>query len=278
MIQTAVRISSDGSETGALLQTYLQSRGVYNGRGPGMVCYGLSTDRRPALNAACQSDKITRMRRMAAAGVNLVPWAIGLEAERLQLPLYARRSRGMGGKDLQPVFQIEEIPWRIAAGWDWFSSVVPIGRELRVWVWRGEVLDTYEKVMDRPAEYKAMGRNFGQGFEFRPTGNVRAASGEAITAAAALGLDFTAIDLIIGKDGIAYVLECNTCPGVIRSGAQVTLGKLADRIATWCEQDCPSYFADGSGGSSAAHLRFRRLGQLRSVDPLKIAKLLKGKR
>ena len=87
MIQTAVRISSDGSETGALLQQYLQDRGVYNGRGPGMVCYGLSTDRRPALTAACQSDKITRMRQMASAGVNLVPWAIGMEATQLQFPL-----------------------------------------------------------------------------------------------------------------------------------------------------------------------------------------------
>lgn len=243
MISTRVKISNDGAETGALLQQYLQDRGVYNPRGPATVCYGLSTDRTPTINAACRSDKITRMQRMQAAGVNLVPWADNLaDAERLTFPLYARKSRGMGAKDLQPVFQAEELPWRIAAGSTWFSSVVPIARELRVWVWRGEVLDTYEKVMQRPAEYTAMGRNFGQGFEFRHASNPGEASFQALLATNALGLDFAAIDLIDGKDGRAWVLESNTAPGTIRSRTQATLDKLASKIEGWCRADCPEYF------------------------------------
>lgn len=241
MITTNVRISSDGAETGALLSDYLIQRGVFNKKGPAVVCYGLATDKTPALNGACQSDKITRMQRMAAAGVSLVPWADSVaKAARLPFPLYARQTRGMGAKDLMPVFQPEELPWRVAAGWTWFSSIIPIERELRVWVWRDEVLGTYEKVMQRPREYTAMGRNFGQGFEFSAVGPVRDASAEAISAVYALGLDFAAIDLLIGKDGRTYVLEANTAGGVIRSGCQSTLAKLADRIAEWSRADCPA--------------------------------------
>ena len=243
MITTSVKISSDGAETGALLQTYLQERGVFSAKGPATVCYGLSTDRTPALNGQCRSDKITRMRRMQAAGVNLVPWSDNpIVAQQLPFPLFARKTRGMGAQDLMPVFQAEEIPWRIAAGWTWFSSIIPIDRELRVWVWHDEVLDTFEKVMQRPNEYTAMGRNFVQGFEFRKVPIVREASAEAIGAAYSLGLDFAAIDLILGKDGRVYVLEANTAPGVIRSGAQATLAKLADRVDGWCRADCPEYF------------------------------------
>lgn len=242
MIKTAIKISSDGSETGALLQTYLQDRGVYDAKGPAVTCYGLSAPKTYAhtLNGRCQSDKITRMKAMQAAGVQLVPWTNDpAQAARMQFPLFARRMYGMGAKDLMPVFQPEEVPWRVAAGWNWFSSIVPIAQELRAWVWRGEVLQMFNKVMERPQNYTAMGRNFGQGFEFRPTAAFPEPERQAISATAALGLDFAAIDMIEGKDGRVYVLEANTAPGAIRSGAQATLAKLADRIEQWCRADCP---------------------------------------
>ena len=261
MIHTSVNISSDGKETGALLREMLEDRGVYSKNGPAVVCYGLSTEKRPALNARCQSDKISRMKAMQAAGVGLVPWTDSIsEASRMTFPLFGRKSRGMGGKDLVPIFQAEELPWRVAAGWTWFSSVVPIAQELRVWVWHGTILDTYEKVMQRPADYVALGRNFGQGFEFRPMDGVKIASREAIMAADALGLDFTAIDLLIGKDGAAYVLEANTAPGVIRSKAEGTLIKLADKIEEWCLADCPDHI-----GQYASRAEQRRVESLRGT-------------
>lgn len=262
MITTSVNISKDGFETGSLLQEYLQDRGVWRERGPADVGYGLDARRTPAINARCQSDKITRMEAMAAAGVSLVPWTRDIsEAAKFKFPLFARKTYGMGAKDLMPVFQPEELPWRVEAGWTWFSSIIPIERELRVWVWRGEVLDTYEKVMQRPGEYKAMGRNFGQGFEFRVVSDDSAAGLQSINAAAALGLDFCAIDLIEGKDGRIHVLEANTAPGVIRSGAQITLHKLADRIAEWCKADCPDFI--GHAEVSFAEARRRQTLQQR---------------
>lgn len=242
MIKTSIAISSDGKETGTLLREYLQARGVYSDKGPALVCYGTNGMGSPALNASCRSDKIKRMQAMGKAGVRLVPWAIGREAFNLQLPLFARKLYGYGAKDLMPVFQADEIPWRIAAGWEWFSSIVPIHQELRVWVWRDEVLQGFAKRMRRPADYKSMGRNFGQGFEFEPITIL--ASGDigqqAIRATKALHLDFSAIDMIEGEDGHVYTLEANTAPGAIRSGAQDTLAALADRIADWAQNDCPA--------------------------------------
>ena len=265
MITTSTIVSSDGSETGALLIEYLKARGVYAEKGPAVVCYGLSAKRTPALNARCQSDKITRMQAMGRAGVQLVPWTSDIaEAARMAFPQFARRTYGMGAKDLMPVFQAEELPWRQAAGWTWFSSIVPIERELRVWTYRGEVLDTVEKRMDRPDHYRGMGRNFGQGFEFAYVPNDSRASKQAVLATAALGLDFAAIDLIHGKDGLFYVLEANTAPGVLRSGMQATLGKLADRIAEWCRKDCPDWPLQTGVTFDEARVRQETIQHLRS--------------
>jgi len=241
MTPTTIYISSDGRETGTLLQEMLQERGVYSKKGPAAVCYG--TDGHlggPTLNLGCRSNKMVRMETMSRANVSLVPWARGIDAQRLAFPLYARKLFGMGAKDLMPVFQPEEVPCRLSAGWDRFSSSVPIAQEMRAWVWRGEALQLFEKQMQRPKDYVAMGRNFGQGFEFRPIVDHAVANNEAIRATDALHLDFAAIDMILGKDGRVYVLEANTAPGAIRSGAQSTLAKLADRIADWCRADCPA--------------------------------------
>ena len=115
-----------------------------------------------------------------------------------------------------------------------------MGKGWWLWFWRDKVLQAFEKVMSRPTDYKSMGRNFGQGFEFAPVATNSRLALQAITATRALKLDFSAIDMIRGQDGHIYTLEANTAPGAIRSGAQGTLAKLADRIADWARNDCPT--------------------------------------
>lgn len=246
--KTSLAIANAASETGPLLQEYLENRGVFDRHSEATVCYGQPATRPgPTLNAACHLSKMARIAIMHEAGVNLVPFGFaddGAEflASQLQFPLFARKAHGMGGKDLMPVFQPEEIEWRIAAGWDWFSSYVPVARELRVWIFRDAILDVYEKVMERPEEYLKMGRNFGQGFEFKRLPLLDApfdAVVQAHKAVGALSLDFGAVDLLIGKDGKVYILEVNTAPGVIRSGAQATLRALADHITDWVNSGYP---------------------------------------
>jgi glutathione synthase/RimK-type ligase-like ATP-grasp enzyme len=185
------------------------------------------------------------MLAMDAAGVLTVPWFQVSDIPRgfefaqkqrimdMRFPLLARKITGQGGTDIVPVFEAKEIPWRIAAGWDWFSSYIPMITEHRVWVFRGRALGTYEKQMRRPKDYKYIGRNFRNGFDFVKSDFVRDASEQAVKAVKALRLDFGAVDMLRGMDGRVYVLEVNTAPGCIKSGAQATLGKLADCIVDW---------------------------------------------
>jgi len=188
------------------------------------------------------SNKVKRMVAMEKAGCNLVPWFRGKDIpEGFRFPCLARRMTGHGGTDIVPVFEPKEVQWRLAAGWDWFSSYVPTATEYRVWAYRGDCLDTYEKVMKRPHDYKFVcGRNYRQGFDFVKSKNYTDASEQAILAVKALRLDFAAIDILRGEDGQIYILEANTAPGVILSGAQSTLGKLVDRIVTWDADGYPS--------------------------------------
>src|ERR1041385_434691 len=223
-MQTRLRIAREGAETGALLQEDLQERGVYSERGPLTVSYGIHLTDAPdprILNGVCARGKVFNMRAMKEAGVRTVPFFIAGDVTHhadglavpygFKFPAFARKSHGMGGKDLMPVFEPEEVPWRSAAGWDWFSSYVPFTREYRVGVFRNYFLDAYSKVMQRPSEYRQMGRNFGNGFEFQLSSQLvpDTAVAQAIKAVKALDLDFAAVDLLWGRDSKPYILECN---------------------------------------------------------------------
>jgi glutathione synthase/RimK-type ligase-like ATP-grasp enzyme len=88
--------------------------------------------------------------------------------------------------------------------------------------------------MFRPHDFRGVaGRNFANGFDFVHTVEHADATKEAIKALDALQYDFAAIDMLRGEDGKIYILEANSAPGVIKSGAQRTLHKLVDRIEEW---------------------------------------------
>lgn len=240
-----VEISDAASETGALLVDMLKRKGVFDNQSKNVVCYGTSPGRAQmanSLNGSCMSNKIKRMIAMQKAGCSLVPWFRGNEIPSgFKFPCLARRITGHGGTDIVPVFESKEVPWRIAAGWDWFSSYVNTETEYRVWVFRGEHLDTYEKVMKRPDDYKYIGRNFRNGFDFGHTHEHEDATLQAQNAIFALNLDFGAVDMLRGEDGNVYVLEVNTAPGVIKSGAQKTLSKLVECVLDWEDSGYPTW-------------------------------------
>jgi carbamoylphosphate synthase large subunit len=240
-------IAASSKETGALLTQYLTDRGMNLGRSTTHgICYGGSIDHTEhVLNQRCSTDKITRMNAMRAHGVQTVPWfskddTCGINGltiiNRLSYPLLARKSYGFGGTDIVPVFQAEELPWRIAAGWDWFSQYISVRTEYRVWVFQDECIGTYEKVMTRPTDFKYIGRNFRNGFEFRRVGNINSIRYLGAMALRAIGLDFGAVDILVGMDEQEYVLEVNTAPGVLASHAEPTLAVLADRMVAWVWQ------------------------------------------
>ena len=239
-----LKIANVAKETGALLTEYLEDRGLIIDRGaPISISYGVPSSQRRALNDQCGGgDKIRRLKQFENGGVRTIPWFEGVKVPGgFRFPALARRQAGHGGEDIVPVFQAQEVPWRIKAGWDWFSSYVPTITEYRVWIFRDECLDVYEKVMRRPEDYKYVaGRNFRMGFDFeRIPQPSKATIQEAIKTVRAVSFDFGAVDMLLGEDNLFYVLECNTAPGVIKSGAQATLGKLADKMVGWVKEGCP---------------------------------------
>ncbi len=239
-------IASSSKETGALLTEYLNARGlrVVDTRGPRVpvISYGVPRiEATKVLNRLHGNGKVWNMQQMTKGGVRCVPFyaAETLMAMTdsalclLKYPMLARKLHGYGGTDIVPVFEPQEIPWRIAAGWDWFSSYIPVADEFRVWAFRDEVLGTYKKQMNRPEDYKFIGRNFRNGFDFVASADDPEASEAALKVLKALNYDFAAIDMLRGRDGRIHVLETNSAPGAIKSGAQLTLGKLADRMTEW---------------------------------------------
>lgn len=234
----------DPPSTGLLLKGMLKERGLYSKDAEAVVCYGNPVGSRyKAINGIGTGGKMNTMDLFAKAGVRTVPFFRGSDIPRgFKFPALARKNHGYGGKDIVPVFQPQEVPWRVAAGWDWFSTHIPLETEYRAWIFRGECLDTYEKVMRRPEDFKGVaGRNFAMGFDFEHTANRDDVTAEAVKALKAIKYDFGAVDLLRGVDGLVYVLECNSAPGVIRSGAKQTLVKFVDRIEAWDAAGHPSF-------------------------------------
>lgn len=255
-------VASNCQPTGRIIAELLTERGIdlVTGTtgGDAVICYGVRyTGEKPSLNAnAGTRSKLDELSVLARAGITTVPAFIpnqddirsGADVVRLsaitgvttqRYPMLARRENHMHGKDIMPVFQPEELKWRLAAGAAFFTTYIPRHTEYRVWVYRKRILSTYQKVMEYPEKYRYIGCNYRNGFSFKfvpretaPLDMVNLAA----NAVNALKLDFGAVDILQSTDGRYYVLEVNTAPGVAgltREGIK----KLADKMVKWVELD-----------------------------------------
>lgn len=132
----------------------------------------------------------------------------------------ARRTlTGSGGNDIVVVRPGDE--WPVAP---LYVQYIPKLVEYRVHVFKEEDsfrILTRQKLRESDAEQtndQRLIRNRDNGWVFalvRDEGGAVKAEAEAQKAISALGLDFGAVDVIIGRDdGLAYVLEVNTAPGI----------------------------------------------------------------
>lgn len=92
--------------------------------------------------------------------------------------------------------------------------------EWRIHVLNGQVIDATRKIRDPDfvGEPNWAVRNHAGGFIFARNSGAPADDTvqQALAAVAAVGLDFGAVDVMVGRrDGLSYVLEINTAPGLV---------------------------------------------------------------
>lgn len=144
--------------------------------------------------------------------------------DNTQFPVIARPSRHAKGKNFVVLRNREEFVRHFDAnernGW-YYSEFIDKTDEFRVHCAHGKVLELMRK--PRGEGFAWNRAQVGEPFvrvERRDYGDKLNVCVEALKAAAALGLDFSGVDVIV-KDGKAYVIECNTSP-TLNSSPHVT--------------------------------------------------------
>lgn len=112
-----------------------------------------------------------------------------------------------------------------------YTAYVPKDEEYRVHVFRGNSFFVQRKARKKDVpddQVNWMIRNHGNGFIFahKDIEINKERDAAAITAVETLGLDFGAVDIMLGKDGQWYVLEVNTACGL----EGTTLDKYVEQL------------------------------------------------
>jgi hypothetical protein len=244
-----IRVAQCSKQTGQWLTELLREKGLdvqYKVPGEALVCYGwgIENSEVPVLNEKSGVlNNLEQLKVLSKAGLNTPTFVTDIrqaDFERIKFPLLARSERHDGGGfDIQPVFQAEEIPWRVSAGASYFTEYIPRKTEYRVWVYRRRILAVYQKEMKHPEKYIGIGCNEKDGFEhvfkedYATHKGIQQVLEMSAKAVFALGLDFGGVDIIVSKThSLPYILEVNSAPGANGPEA-VGLSKLASSIARW---------------------------------------------
>jgi len=177
----------------------------------------------PALARA--SDKLRAFEAMDLAGVP-VPF-YGTDREGLPAgAVIGRTRRGYGGEGIV----IYDTGLDVPDTHELYVQFIPGEREYRLHVVGSEVIRAQQKV---PTDEAHPIRNHKNGYRFTGVVSRRLHSNRyeaAIAAVNALGLDFGAVDLLIGEDDQPYVLEVNTAPACSPLTARVYAEALQRHI------------------------------------------------
>lgn len=179
--------------------------------------------RKAILNA---SNKLRALKLMKEAGIS-VP-AFSIDHNELNYPVLGRNFSGFGGKDIV-VYEEKGNHHYYGKSHDFYTTYIPNTREYRIHIVNGRIIRIQGKYLDHPDQHKnKYVKNYDQGFRFRtPDTELHSRrKEESIAAVEALGLDFGAVDLIIGTDKNHYILEVNTAP----SCSPLTLSQYAEAI------------------------------------------------
>ena len=176
-------------------------------------------------------DKLDTFNTLLKRGVSIPQFSTSLEAERQGIWLARTKLRSSGGEGIIVIRPGDEVPQAPL-----YVQYIPKHLEYRVHVFNqlgGSTTYVQQKLRRNAAEQTAdekLLRNHSNGWVFaQPVGDIPAAvCKQAVAAVEYLGLDFGAVDVVVGRDdGKAYVLEVNSAPGL---QGETTLSYYADSI------------------------------------------------
>jgi glutathione synthase/RimK-type ligase-like ATP-grasp enzyme len=168
-------------------------------------------------NVADSINKLVALTKLKEEGVNVPSFSTSIDnLNRTDSIVLARTNlRGSGGAGIVVLREADDV---VEA--PLYVQYVPKTAEYRYHVVAGKVVFVQQKRKRGGVEQdknQKLIRNYDNGWVFCPVldQSPEDISREAINAVAALGLDFGAVDLIIGRDDFKpYVLEVNTAPGL----------------------------------------------------------------
>jgi glutathione synthase/RimK-type ligase-like ATP-grasp enzyme len=181
------------------------------------------------------SNKLTALRIMKEAQVNVPDFSVNrsdaetwIDEERIVLcRTLLRANSGRGITIAKEVDQLIDAPL--------YVKYIRKEKEYRLHVFNGAVIDMVEKrrrsgFEDNPSYNKYI-RSYEQGWVFvrDDIAITEATKTEAIKAVRALGLDFGAVDIVMGPKNKPFVLEVNTSPGL----QGTTLSSYKTAVETW---------------------------------------------
>ncbi len=152
------------------------------------------------------SNKFRSLEMMYNAGVNVPPHSTN--KRDLNGTILGRRNRHRGGTDID-----------VNGTGDFYTRYLPATNEYRVHVFNSRIIGVQEKVLQDGFtdnnDVKIRNHDMGYRFVLRNIDNTNATlKSISRNAVESLGLDFGAVDVILGDDGSYYVLEVNTAPGL----------------------------------------------------------------
>ena len=157
------------------------------------------------------SDKLGSLRLMREDGVQVPNFSRNYE--ELTPPFLGRTITHRGGTDIVLCMQRSDAARNPR---DFYTEYIPTRAEYRIHVYQDRAIRASQKVLTHDENYCPYIRNHEHGYTFRrPRRATPITDGMydlAIKAVAAHGLHFGAVDLILGDNGEAYVLEVNTAP------------------------------------------------------------------
>lgn len=150
-----------------------------------------------------------------------------------RVPILARNRAHTRGQDV--LLCLQDIDFARAIKWDreFFIEYIPTKSEYRVHVFRNNVIRVSEKVLRNRKNYVPYLRTHDNNHVFQdertPLSNEN--KQVAVNAVRAIGLDFGAVDILVSDDNRSYVLEVNTGPSLMDSGAEIYVYRLREEIA-----------------------------------------------